>query len=411
MNNSSRHLVWINSAADFVGGCETYVHEVARALAKRGYRNTLLYDLAQPFSSRFASAFDAVFPLVEPDRQLARLKADAIFVHRLSDESVVESIAKLPAIKLRFLHDHRLFCLREHKYTTLTHTTCTRTTGLGCYACLGCFHRGSGYSPITFRSLSSLQKQQQALRVFDRLLVGSDYFRDHVIQHGFEPERVTRVGLFARPQTDRVTVPQVKGRIAFAGTMVRAKGVSVLLRAAALLKGEWSLVLAGQGRQLTRFQQLAKSLQIAERVEFAGALDGDTLATLMASSQMLAFPSITPETFGLVGIEALAQQIPVIASRVGGIGQWLKHEVNGLLVEPNQVESLRSAMQRLLDSDELRTRLGSAGLQTAAEWTLEQAVDDLETNLDRLFALRIPRCSSPTLSCETIGSELQESLS
>lgn len=395
MTSKSRHLVWINAAADFAGGCETYVHEVASALRKRGYRNTLLYELDQSFSSIFAEPFDAVFPLVEPAEQLRRLKGDAIYVHRLSDESRVAEIVKAPGHKLRFLHDHRLFCLREHKYTTLTHTTCTRTTGLGCYTCLGCFHRSSGPIPIGFRSLGSLEREQRMLDQFDRLVVGSDYFRNHVIEHGFEADRVERVRLFARRLTIEKAPERVPGQIVFAGTLVRAKGIDVLLNALAKVTSNFHLQIIGQGHQRSRFEELAQQLGLADRVTFKGSMSASELAPILAASQFLVFPSITPETFGLIGVEALSLGTPVIASDVGGISQWLRHGENGLLVPPNDSSALAMEIEQLLRSPERCRELGSNGQRDASEWCLANSVDDLERVLDDLMGARPAHVGTP----------------
>lgn len=388
-----RHILWINSAADWIGGCETYVRSVAAELSARGYRNTLLYDPNQPFRSEFAASFEAAFPLVDPALQIEQLRPDIVYVHRLANERLSAEITRGPARTLRFLHDHRLFCLREHKYTTLGNQTCTRVTGWNCYACLGCFHRSQGSLPIGVRTLGELRREQRGLRAYDRLIVGSDYFRDHLLRHGFESKQVVTTELFARRRDVEEATVRIPGRLVFAGTLVRGKGLGVLLHALRDVTRPWSLDVLGQGRQQSALEQLARTLGIDQQVRFLGACDGAAVLRHLAQAQALVFPSITPETFGLVGVEALSVGTPVIASDVGGIRQWLDHGRNGLLVPPNDSQALTHAIDRLLADPQQAAQWGQHGYQqSTARWTLSRGVDAIEAVMRGLFA---PDTTSP----------------
>ena len=72
-------------------------------------------------------------------------------------------------------------------------------------------------------------------------------------------------------------------------------------------------------------------------------------------------PARTPETFSLVGLEAMAYKTPVIASDVGGIGQWLKNNENGIIFPSGNFDKLAEAIDTLLSDDKLREKMGKQG--------------------------------------------------
>jgi glycosyltransferase involved in cell wall biosynthesis len=119
-------------------------------------------------------------------------------------------------------------------------------------------------------------------------------------------------------------------------------------------------VVCGEGRQLQSLQALTRELGIGERVRFAGWLEPAQLASELASAAVGVVPSLWPEPFGLVGIEALALGRPVIASVTGGIPDWL-HEDVGIGVPPGDARALARALAELLDDTPRRQAMGTAG--------------------------------------------------
>jgi glycosyltransferase involved in cell wall biosynthesis len=110
---------------------------------------------------------------------------------------------------------------------------------------------------------------------------------------------------------------------------------------------------------------------VAGAVEFAGVKDGPELAECYAEAQVLCLPS-RREGVPLVLLEAMSFGLPVIATPVGGIADYVAHEDNGLLVPPGDVDALAVSIAVLAADPELRTRLGEA----ARSWVAEQAGPD-----------------------------------
>ena len=89
-------------------------------------------------------------------------------------------------------------------------------------------------------------------------------------------------------------------------------------------------------------------------------------------------PSVGPETFGIVVLEAMSCGRPVIASRIGGIPDVVADGETGLLVPPGDIEALRSAMAELLANPELREQMGCAAVQRAAQFSASAIVPRVE---------------------------------
>jgi glycosyltransferase involved in cell wall biosynthesis len=153
--------------------------------------------------------------------------------------------------------------------------------------------------------------------------------------------------------------------VLFAGRVVAPKGVAVLIRAARTVDAEF--VVCGDGWRLEEMRRLARRLRVDDRVHFEGWVSADTLADELAEATVVAMPSVWPEPFGLVGIEAGAAAKPAIASSTGGIRDWLEHGVNGLLVEPGDAHGLSDALNELLGDPERRKRMGAAGRRIVSE--------------------------------------------
>lgn len=362
------HVVWVNDRADFVGGAERYVAETAARLGERGVRSTLLYDVHGWTEPRFVGRFDAAFPRVDLGRQLADLAPDLVYVHQVRAPAPLAELSRGDAPVARFLHDHSLFCLREHKYTTIGHRTCTRRTGPVCYPCLGFVGRSERWPGVRLRSLPVLQEDQSRHgRLLDAVVVGSRYMRDHVVMHGLPSERVHVLPLFVEPPPPMLPVERDPNELLFVGGLLRGKGVDLLLSAMASLPAAVHLRVVGDGLQRAELERDAGRLGLGARVRFDGKLAAEDLHAAYARAACLVMPSRGPETFGLTGPEALAHRTPVVASRAGGVGEWLEEGVTGLGFEPGDVRGLAAALRRVLTDPEAARRMGAEGERRVRE--------------------------------------------
>ena len=158
--------------------------------------------------------------------------------------------------------------------------------------------------------------------------------------------------------------------ILFLGRMVWYKGCEYLLRAFAELKNKnCSLTMVGGGPLEDEMRGLSAKLGIADRVAFTGMVSEEEKMERIKACDFLVLPSISKaEAFALVQIEAMAFGKPVINTNLpSGVPYVSPDGKTGITVEPENVEQLRDAMDRLVEDDALREAYGKAARQMVEE--------------------------------------------
>lgn len=154
-------------------------------------------------------------------------------------------------------------------------------------------------------------------------------------------------------------IPEDKQVVLMLARMHPIKGVDTLLYAA--LKLDVFLLLAGDGPKLERYRALARGLGLESRVCFAGwRRDRSAILDL---ADVLALPS-RGEPFGTVMAEAWSKGVPVVATKAEGPRQYIKHGVNGMLSEIDDVDGLANNLRTVLEDKALRSELIAEGTRT-----------------------------------------------
>lgn len=161
--------------------------------------------------------------------------------------------------------------------------------------------------------------------------------------------------------------------VLFVGRLSEKKGVTYLIEAMKYVE-DALLVIVGKGELETELREQANELQ--GRIVFAGPRTHQELPEIYASADVFVAPSITAENgdkegFGLVIIEAMASEIPVIASKSGGICDIIQNKVNGLLCEEKSVEQLADNINLVLHDPELAYTLKANGMKTAQQYSYD----------------------------------------
>lgn len=153
-------------------------------------------------------------------------------------------------------------------------------------------------------------------------------------------------------------------------SLERLYGLHVLIEAFAKVRRERHdarLTLIGSGSQRGPLGQQADSLGLSDAVEFRGHVPWDRLPHELSRLDVFVMPSIVPEAFGVAALEAAACELPVVASRTGGLPEVVADGETGLLVLPGNVEAIAAAILKLASDQTLRERLGQAGRRFVAE--------------------------------------------
>jgi glycosyltransferase involved in cell wall biosynthesis len=130
------------------------------------------------------------------------------------------------------------------------------------------------------------------------------------------------------------------------------------------------LVIAGQGPDLRRLQEICAGLGIGDSVTFAGFIPDEEKRVYFAMADLFAFHS-TYETFGIVLAEAMSYGKPVVSVRNTAIPEIVKHGTEGLLVPTLDHEAFAEAVLRLLGNPSLRAEMGRRGcerVRSAFRW-------------------------------------------
>ena len=301
---------------------------------------------------------------VAPEQRLGearRLRPSAIHLHQFDDPDVLAVLQQLAPV-VASVHGYSACTSGVHYFRP--GQECTRAHGPGCVpnlALRGCAHtRDPRTLPAGYRRATL---SVRALRRADLAISYSSTIDRHLAANGVERRAI--VPLFATMEPADIAEHAAGRRVAFAGRVITAKGIAVLIRAMQDVQGE--LVVCGDGWQLQAMRRLARRLGLADRVRFTGWLAAQDLARELAEASVVTMPSLWPEPFGLVGIEAGACGRPIVASATGGVGDWLKDGVNGLLVEPGDAKALAAALNELLADPARRRELGAAARETVAE--------------------------------------------
>lgn len=199
--------------------------------------------------------------------------------------------------------------------------------------------------------------------------IGADEANDSYVANASAPASSAAQDVGLWPAADGANL-----RVLAVGRLSYYKGFDVLLRAIARVR-EASLLLIGSGECEAQLKALARDLGIDARVRFAGHVDDTTLARAYCEAEVFCLPSIErTEAFGMVLLEAMRAQLPVIASAIAGsgVGYVVADGVSGILVAPGDDDALANALERVAGDEHIRARLGAGG---AARWREEFTLD------------------------------------
>ncbi len=181
------------------------------------------------------------------------------------------------------------------------------------------------------------------------------------------------------------------GEILCVARVVPVKGQHVLLRACRILDGKgipFHLTLVGGGEDLESVRKEAARLGLADRVTLTGPVGQGKIRSFFDAAHVFALPSFA-EGVPVVLMEAMAKEIPVLASRVNGIPELVEDGREGFLVTPSHVEEVADRLERLLADRALREEMGRRGREKVLR------LYDLEKNCAQMGRIFRERLGSP----------------
>jgi phosphatidylinositol alpha-1,6-mannosyltransferase len=354
-------LLVTNDFPPRTGGIESYLHELWRRLPPgdatvltNRYRGALEWDATQPFRIERTNE-----PVLLPTPALAR-RIDA-----LAREIAADVIFLDPWLPLGALGPN----LQAAPYVVIVHgSEVTVPARLPGSRALGArvLHAAAGIVA------AGAYPAREAVRAARRALPGV------IIPPGVDVERFHPIERAARTAVrSGLALDADRPLVLSTSRLVPRKGFDVLIDAAAHVRPDVQLAIAGAGRDRARLERRAARTGPG-RVRFLGRVPDDALAPLTASADIFAMPcrerwaGLEAEGFGIVFLEAAACGVVVIAGRSGGSHEAVVDGVTGLVVEPTSA-AVRAALERLLADPDERAAMGAAARTRAvAEFSHDQ---------------------------------------
>ena len=286
--------------------------------------------------------FHNTFPLISPSAYSACRKAG------------------VPVVQA--LHNPRLVCASANFYRD----------GHLCQDCLGktppwpavvhrCYRHSAIQSAVVASMLTVHRVLQTWPRMVDIFVVPTEFYRKKYIEAGLPGDRIMIKPHFVDPDP-QVRDPHSEGEYAlFVGRLDPEKGVETLLQAWKLL-GRLPLKICGDGQLAERVLDFARQNDLVGCVELTGWLPHEQVIRLMKGAKFLVWPSEGYyETFGYVAVESYSCGIPVIASRIGVLGEVVIDGETGLHFEPGEAADLAQKVQWAWDHPAETAEMGRRG--------------------------------------------------
>lgn len=178
---------------------------------------------------------------------------------------------------------------------------------------------------------------------------------------------------------------RLKGRpmVLFAGKLTKYKGVEYLIQAAKKIHGE--VVILGDGPERKRLEEKVRQMKLGN-VQFLGHRGAGIkkLAPYYSRADILVAPSVWDEPLGLVILESMACQTPVVVTRKGGIPLAVRDGYNGYFVRPRNSSEIVEKVNKLLDNKELRYKMGrNARLSVEKKFSWQKIAARFERMYDK----------------------------
>jgi glycosyltransferase involved in cell wall biosynthesis len=346
-------ILQLHNFYKIAGGEDVVVRSEKSLLEAHGNSVVLLDVDNDAIASKFSQAMTAVNAIYSPAskqrvlQEINRFQPDVVHVHNffpLLSPAVYDACREAGVPVVQTLHNFRLFCANSFFYRD----------GKVCEDCMGKFfptpavvhacYRDSRIGSAVVGTMQTVHRIRGTWRDrVDRYIALTDFARNKFIEGGLPANKIT-----VKPNFVSVDPGCGEGQgdyALFVGRLSPEKGLETLLAAWEKLGDRIGLKIIGDGPLAPTVEQAATRIP---GVEWMGRQSQDQLQALMKNAQVLIFPSVWYETFGLVVIEAYAGGVPVIASNLGTMSLLIDPGRTGLLFRAGDPQDLQERIEWIL---------------------------------------------------------------
>ncbi|MHC4767269.1 MAG: glycosyltransferase family 4 protein [Planctomycetota bacterium] len=380
-----------------VGGAETYQRSLIPALEAAGHEVALLRE-REPVPGRpTVDPPDADLPVwcTATDggevalKEASRWAPDVAYTHGLASVHLEAALQQRIGSVL-FAHGYYGTCAAGTKRHAFPRTrSCARRIGAACLL-LHYPRRCGGLHPVTMvRDYRTQHARLRLVHDYRATCVASEHMLREYRRHGIASERLHRLPLPPPGIVPDAAAPEgdtCSGRLLLSGRLTNMKGGRVLLaalpEASRRLGRALTVTFLGDGPERDTLERQAGHLGIA--ASFFEWLDFTERNALLQDMELVAVPSLFPEPWGLVGLEAGCVGVPAVAYAAGGIPDWLTPGESGELAptDPPTAAGLTDAIVRALGDRAHYRRLSRGAWEQARRFTMEAHLAQLLPILD-----------------------------
>ena len=365
-------VIHINDKLTQSGGVEVYLSRLQPLLRANGWNSDWISIARKRAQVQVDSSNTGLIwtgPISElrqsPIGKRAAETGSLFHIHSLSDPKLLDQLLKLTSC-VRTAHEPRMTCPGQGRFFTRTERVCELKAGAHCLLHAYTERCCNRHPKRLIKAMANAHfERSNAAKRYAQIISNSSYTTETLYEAGFPDNAISRIHYFCS-LPERISAPSHcnSKEILFVGRLSLSKGVHHLLRAHhAVLETvpDAKLTLIGDGIDRRKLEELTSKLGLLESVEFEGWRDNSYIGQKLEKSAVVAFPSLYPEAFGIVGLEAMSYGKPVVGYNVGGVSDWLKHQETGLLVPPGDINGLAKALTEVLNDIELAQELGKNG--------------------------------------------------
>lgn len=363
------NILHINQSYIVRGGVEVYIHQLQELLPKFGITTSFIAISEPNEVNKFKVTGKNLFLSNKTKNEVEQFltlyieknKIDLIHIHSVSNKDLTKfCLEKKPVI--RTIHEPRMFCPGRQKFLSKSESICNKPFGLHC--CIKAYTEKCQDSRIpneVIRSYSNVKFEINfAAKRYKRIVAMSNYAKNEAVLAGISEQNIVVNSCFTPVISESIKknndLYSIK-RIVFVGRLHPSKGIHILIKSLSnILKSEHNVVLdiIGDGLFKNELLNLISSENIpSEKIIFHGWLSHEETTEKIEEAYLIVFPSIYPETFGIVGIEAMMRSKPVVAFDVGGVSDWLENNITGFLVEVKNEKMFEEKVYTLLSDEKL----------------------------------------------------------
>lgn len=361
MSRTGQKIMFFTGNMSCGGGTERVLSVIANGLSARGFR-VFIVSLRGDGESFFSLQREIKVYWAEKERKKTGIRGNLHYLAAVVDREGPESLVDVDII-------------------------------LGCYSFFLKHRRPELYwiSWEHFTFCHPFRKNRLLRKVIRRMVVT---YADHLVvlteKDRKDYERKLRprcpvTCIYNPAPYEGLRLKQKEKRMIFAaGRLVREKGFDLLLKSFLLLEDkypQWSLVIAGDGREKKRLKRAAKAMGL-KRIYFIGTVVD--IEKYYARAAFCALPS-RYEGFGMTLVEAMSFMLPTVSYDCpAGPGEIITDGQDGFLVPPGDVERFAQKMELLMKDDRLRRRMGERAKKAVQRFDKERILDEWE----KIFVMR-----------------------